>query len=817
MATFAPDTVDNDGDKEGGRNLDKRKSLFAGGGAAAGAASDPAIKVCVRVRPFIKEELEGERAGADGNKVTQLCIAMPDMSTTEVFESIGTPLEMKKTFRFDRCYWSHSSDHPHYATQETLMEELGEAMLEGALAGYNNCIFAYGQTGSGKSYSVIGGQGDQRGLLPRVVEGLFKKLDDKGKDVECKTLVAFIEIYNEQVKDLLTEAGANAPTLRVTNHPTLGMTIPGLTKSPVNCFQDVMDLVDYGNTLRHTAATAMNATSSRSHCVFTFEITITEGAGRSKMSKTNLVDLAGSERSSRTKATGAALQEGNMINKSLTTLARVIMELAKKNKKAVPFRDSRLTMVLKESLSGNSKTAMMAAISPNVIDLEETVSTLNFAQSVKMIKTKAVVNKVDEAGMEAQLRTELAELKEQLMAYESEKLEDMRRLSVAHRRIVEQEALVESYSKDWATRLQEERVRKAKRCTLGKQQDELASLQERFAHVGGDLEGIAEGDSDSERSSTGGADNAVTLCYIDYSLSSISDSRTASSLAGRTRVVVHGPGAQQLRKLGATDDGAITVSTRLLELKESCTAAQAAANSLSDPTKPCLRLLPMLSVDPDTLETELTVRCWRGTHTAGEASDPGAGTTEEDANSDCGAATPRGARSKNEADEQPLAGLQILTPEELNQRLCWLQEQDLDRNMKAFEAMGDANANAEAAPLAAPLFDDAWEQSGKMTASVGGQDAGQEQPKKDEELDALRAQLARAQTENAFLKAQLEAARKAEERPAAKTDKVHAEKNLCPRAQEAGRAVTATFDAAIAAIEAAMEASRAPSLQVPKN
>mmetsp|Transcript_114371 Transcript_114371/g.220243 ORF Transcript_114371/g.220243 Transcript_114371/m.220243 type:complete len:562 (+) Transcript_114371:2-1687(+) len=399
-----------------------------------GDEGTPCIKVCVRVRPFIKEELEGGRSGG----VCQLCIEMPTKTSTVMFGRGPEP----KVFEFDRCYWSHSSDHHLYATQETLYQEQGVDMINKALKGYNNCIFAYGQTGSGKSYSVVGGKSvDQQGLLPRIVTGLFERFDAMDASVKKTCKVSFLEVYNEQIHDLLADKGdpnevdedgnpvkKKDQKLDVRQHPTLGTFIPGLTECLVASRDEVMDLVDYGMTLRAVSATAMNASSSRSHCMFSFKTCITE-KGKVARSQTHLVDLAGSERAGRTKATGDRLKEGAAINQSLSALARVISELAKmsdpkvKNKKKiqVPWRQSKLTFILKDSLSGNSMTAMMAAISPNMPDYEETISTMQFCQTVKMVQTAGKKNQAQGGSIEDMLKAEVAKLQEQVAELLKEK------------------------------------------------------------------------------------------------------------------------------------------------------------------------------------------------------------------------------------------------------------------------------------------------------------------------------------------------------------------------------------------------------------
>lgn len=437
----------------------------------------PTIKVCVRVRPFIKEELSGARGdGQDGP--CEVCVSMPTKTRVEITRERET-----RGFEFDRCFWSHDAEHPLYATQETLQIELGESMIQSAMNGFNNCIFAYGQTGSGKSFSVLGGPGEHRGLLPRVVEGLFDHFSQCPEGVVCKTLVAFIEIYNESIKDLLAPrdlvSAEKDKKLEVKQHPVLGTFIPGLVEAPVLNSKEVLDLVEYGTAMRHVSATAMNATSSRSHCIFTFKTSVQDPSGQAKLSQTHLVDLAGSERTKRTKASGDRLKEGAAINKSLSTLARVISALASKKKDTnPPFRDSKLTYILKESLCGNSKTVMMAAISPSKWDFEETLSTLKFAQSVKQVQTHAVQNQVHEKGLEAQLRSELEKLRQQLQECEAEKSSDAQRLTQAQKRIEEQEILCARWGGDWQTLVAAEKKRNVHRQAIRRVSQDPNSLEE---------------------------------------------------------------------------------------------------------------------------------------------------------------------------------------------------------------------------------------------------------------------------------------------------------------------------------------------------
>jgi kinesin family protein 1 len=348
-------------------------------------------------------------------------------------QTVLTPPDASKgqkqnVFAFDRSYWSFDKNDPTYAGQANLHDDLGKPLLDNAFQGYNNCIFAYGQTGSGKSYSMMG-YGKEAGIIPMICQDMFKRIEmmqQQDKNVRFTVEVSYLEIYNERVRDLLNPATKG--NLKVREHPSTGPYVEDLAKLVVGSFQEIEHLMDEGNKARTVAATNMNETSSRSHAVFTLMLTQKRFDPETKMemekaAKISLVDLAGSERATSTGATGARLKEGAEINRSLSTLGRVIAALAdlstgaKKKKGAtgqVPYRDSVLTWLLKDSLGGNSMTAMIAAISPADINYDETLSTLRYADSAKRIKNHAVVNEDANARMIRELKEELALLRGKL-------------------------------------------------------------------------------------------------------------------------------------------------------------------------------------------------------------------------------------------------------------------------------------------------------------------------------------------------------------------------------------------------------------------
>jgi kinesin family member 1 len=350
-------------------------------------------------------------------------VLVPPNSADPRSKSAKASLEGTKTFAFDKSYWSFSKDDPHYAGQDNLFSDLGKPLLDNAFKGYNNCIFAYGQTGSGKSYSMMG-YGQEFGVIPRICKDMFDRIEAvDDKNLTFTVEVSYLEIYNERVRDLLNPATKG--NLRVREHPSTGPYVEDLAKLAVRSFAEIENLMDEGNKARTVAATNMNETSSRSHAVFTLTLSqkrhdVETRMDTEKVAKISLVDLAGSERATSTGATGARLKEGAEINRSLSTLGRVIASLAdlstgkKKAGTIVPYRDSVLTWLLKDSLGGNSLTAMIAAISPADINFEETLSTLRYADSAKRIKNHAVVNEDPNARIIRELKEELAQLRAKL-------------------------------------------------------------------------------------------------------------------------------------------------------------------------------------------------------------------------------------------------------------------------------------------------------------------------------------------------------------------------------------------------------------------
>ncbi|XP_058690546.1 kinesin-like protein KIF13B isoform X2 [Poecile atricapillus] len=430
---------------------------------------DSKVKVAVRVRPMNRRELDLHTkcvVDVDANKVI--------LHPVNTNLSKGDARTHPKVFAYDHCFWSmDESVKEKYAGQDVVFKCLGENILQNAFEGYNACIFAYGQTGSGKSYTMMG-TADQPGLIPRLCSGLFERAQkEENEEQSFKVEVSYMEIYNEKVRDLLDPKGSRQ-SLKVREHSVYGPYVDGLSKLAVASYKDIESLMSEGNKSRTVAATNMNEESSRSHAVFKIILTHTlydvqSGTSGEKVGKLSLVDLAGSERATKTGAAGDRLKEGSNINKSLTTLGLVISALAdqaagKNKNKFVPYRDSVLTWLLKDSLGGNSKTAMVATVSPAADNYDETLSTLRYADRAKNIVNHAVVNEDPNARIIRELREEVEKLREQLTKAEAMKSPELKE------RLEESEKLIQEMTVTW-----EEKLRKTEEIAQERQK-QLESL-----------------------------------------------------------------------------------------------------------------------------------------------------------------------------------------------------------------------------------------------------------------------------------------------------------------------------------------------------
>ncbi|KAF7665771.1 hypothetical protein LDENG_00132020 [Lucifuga dentata] len=337
----------------------------------------------------------------------------------------------RRSFSFDYAYWSHSGfiqdrsglyvpEEPggRYADQDSVFQDLGEGILENALQGYNATLLAYGQTGSGKSYSMVG-YGPNKGLVPRLCDRLFQAVREKQDNRQCQVFFSMVEIYNEQVIDLLFRGSRTPGGLRVREEQQRGFYVEGVRTVPCDSAPQVEQLMEQGTRTRTTAATHMNANSSRSHMLIILQLKqIFSKESITKQSNINLVDLAGSERQRSSGSEADRLKEGTAINLSLTTLGNVISALADvavgKKVVHIPYRYSVLTKLLQSALGGNSRTVMIATLSPADICYEESLSTLRYAERAKRIQNRAVVNESPTERLVKELKAENARLLQRL-------------------------------------------------------------------------------------------------------------------------------------------------------------------------------------------------------------------------------------------------------------------------------------------------------------------------------------------------------------------------------------------------------------------
>eukprot|EP00927_Polykrikos_kofoidii_P017676 TRINITY_DN18073_c0_g1_i1.p1 TRINITY_DN18073_c0_g1~~TRINITY_DN18073_c0_g1_i1.p1 ORF type:complete len:884 (-),score=203.21 TRINITY_DN18073_c0_g1_i1:90-2741(-) len=427
-----------------------------------------AVKVGVRVRPFNEREK---------NLKATLCLQMNGATTTikNVTDLTGAePLQ----FSFDQSFWSHDGFEvdetgysravpgSEYADQRYVFDVFGKQVLDNAWAGFHCCLFAYGQTGSGKSYSMVG-YAANKGIVPISCEEIFARIDknnipEKTYEVTC----SMIEIYNESLQDLLVlPEDRPRKGLEIRESKLLGIYIEGVTKRPVQSYEEIRRTIDEATEHRTVGATLMNATSSRAHTVVTIQfkqVQMVSGKPSEKVSMINLVDLAGSEKAGQTGAAGDRLKEGAAINKSLSALGNVIEKLAQrsggKRNVIIPYRDSKLTRLLQNALGGSSKTIMICALSPASSNYEETLSTLRYADRAKKIKNTAIVNENPQVKLIRELKEENAALKAMMDEMKKTGIVDVQVLNDKQAEIQRAEAELQEMSKSFSERVHEAHV-----------------------------------------------------------------------------------------------------------------------------------------------------------------------------------------------------------------------------------------------------------------------------------------------------------------------------------------------------------------------
>ena len=356
------------------------------------AGKSECVKVAIRVRPMNKHEIEEN---------SKLCVEVDKVNNTvSVFNSRGNP----KTFQFDYVF-------PMDASQREIYDTVAFPIVDSIFQGYNGTVFAYGQTGCGKTFTMMGiiDNPDLKGIIPNAFSHIFGFIKTEGESKKFLVRCSFVEIYNEEVRDLLV---SKSKKLDIREDPKKGIFVKELTYVTLQDTQDIQKCLDNGNKNRHVGHTSMNDQSSRSHSIFTVYLEIEEN-GKIRSGKLNLVDLAGSERVGKTNATGQTFDEGKKINLSLTALGGVIDALSS-NRKHIPYKDSKLTRLLADSLGGNTKTVMFANISPASYNYEETYGTLRYASRAKLIKNAPKINEDPKDALLRKYEEEIKALKEQL-------------------------------------------------------------------------------------------------------------------------------------------------------------------------------------------------------------------------------------------------------------------------------------------------------------------------------------------------------------------------------------------------------------------
>lgn len=369
----------------------------------------------MRLRP----PLARERGGGG-------CVIIEEPNQVQLSDPQG-----KRAFAFecDFAFNSSNPEHPEYADQAAVYRSIGTKIVERAVMGFNCCLVAYGQTGTGKTHTLHGdwSRAQQRGLLPRVSEGLLEELDALRSDgAEVQARASYLEIYNNRLFDLLApnparQLGKSRGRLDIHTHPKIGVYVDNLSEFPIQDFKDIEKLVTQGGRNKHIAATTMNARSSRSHTIFSMAIEVRNAslAPHNRMATVQVVDLAGRESEQTSECTGERFQELKFINQSLFHLAKCIHALSAGTADHVPFRDSKLTLLLSESFQRNSWTALLATLTPSAVSFDENLLTCRFLESTGRITTHPAPNRFCAKDLQAQLQNEIVQMQAQLQQGDS--------------------------------------------------------------------------------------------------------------------------------------------------------------------------------------------------------------------------------------------------------------------------------------------------------------------------------------------------------------------------------------------------------------
>ncbi|KAM6182314.1 kinesin-like protein KIF6 [Erethizon dorsatum] len=400
------------------------------------------IQIFARVKPPARKHQQGIYSIDEDEKLTpSLEIILP----RDLADGFVNNKRESYRFKFQRIF-------DHDAKQEIIFENIAKPVAESVLAGYNSTIFAYGQTGSGKTFTITGGaeRYSDRGIIPRTLSYIFEQLQKDSSKIYT-TYISYLEIYNECGYDLLDprhEASRleDLPKVTILEDPDQNIHLKNLSLHQATTEEAALNLLFLGDTNRMIAETPMNQASTRSHCIFTVHLSSKEpGSATVRHAKLHLVDLAGSERVAKTGVGGQLLTEAKYINLSLHYLEQVIIALSEKNRSHIPYRNSMMTSVLRDSLGGNCMTTMIATLSLEKRNIEESISTCRFAQRVSLIKNEAVLNEeIDPRLMIIRLQKEVQELKDELAIVTGER----RTEALTEEELLQLEKLITSFLED---------------------------------------------------------------------------------------------------------------------------------------------------------------------------------------------------------------------------------------------------------------------------------------------------------------------------------------------------------------------------------
>ncbi|XP_057554171.1 kinesin-like protein KIF6 [Hippopotamus amphibius kiboko] len=400
------------------------------------------IQIFARVKPTVRKQRQGIYSISEDEKLTpSLEIILP----RDLADGFVNNKRESYRFKFQRVF-------DQDAKQETIFENIAKPVAESVLAGYNGTIFAYGQTGSGKTFTITGGaeRYSDRGIIPRTLSYIFEQLQKDSSKIYT-THISYLEIYNECGYDLLDprhEASSleDLPKVTVLEDPDQNIHLKNLSLHQATTEEEALNLLFLGDTNRMIAETPMNQASTRSHCIFTIHLSSKEpGSATVCHAKLHLVDLAGSERVAKTGVGGQLLTEAKYINLSLHYLEQVIIALSEKHRSHIPYRNSMMTSVLRDSLGGNCMTTMIATLSLEKRNIDESISTCRFAQRVALIKNEAVLNEeIDPRLMIIRLQKEIQELKDELAIVTGEQ----RTEALTEAEILQLEKLITSFLED---------------------------------------------------------------------------------------------------------------------------------------------------------------------------------------------------------------------------------------------------------------------------------------------------------------------------------------------------------------------------------